>query len=57
MEGFLNFKIAPWKRVLITRSFAMVPTVLVAAFANPHVLGSLNEWMNILQSVQLPFAM
>lgn len=57
MEGFLMIKIAPWKRVLLTRSFAMVPTVLVAAFASPHILGTLNEWMNILQSVQLPFAM
>jgi len=57
MEGFLQIKIAPWKRVLLTRSFAMIPTVLVAAFASPHILGTLNEWMNILQSVQLPFAM
>ena len=39
MEGFLQIKIALWKRVLLTRSFAMIPTVLVAAFASPHILG------------------
>jgi natural resistance-associated macrophage protein len=57
MEGFLNIKIAPWKRVLITRSFAMIPTIAVALYAQPSTLGSLNEWMNVLQSIQLPFAL
>eukprot|EP00039_Didymoeca_costata_P030075 m.27782 g.27782 ORF g.27782 m.27782 type:complete len:531 (-) comp7937_c0_seq2:74-1666(-) len=57
MEGFLRLKVAPWKRVLLTRSVAMIPTVLVAVFTNPRDLGNLNEWMNVLQSVQLPFAM
>ena len=45
MEGFLEIKIAPWKRVLLTRSVAMVPTVLVAAFTSPRILGDVNEWM------------
>jgi len=57
MEGFLQIKIAPWKRVLLTRSFAMIPTVLVAALTSPHILGTVNEWMNVLQSMLLPFAM
>ena len=43
--------------MLFTRTFAMVPTVLVAAFAQPDILGDLDEWMNVLQSIQLPFAM
>ncbi|EDQ92574.1 uncharacterized protein MONBRDRAFT_905, partial [Monosiga brevicollis MX1] len=57
MEGFLSLKIKPWKRVAITRSFAMIPTLLVALFASHRILNDLNEWMNILQSFQLPFAL
>eukprot|EP00051_Salpingoeca_urceolata_P003123 m.55370 g.55370 ORF g.55370 m.55370 type:complete len:541 (+) comp12526_c0_seq2:167-1789(+) len=55
MEGFLNLKVSPWKRVLITRSVAIVPTVLVAVFAHT-VLDMMDEWLNVLQSLQLPFA-
>ena len=32
MEGFLNFRIAPWLRRLITRGIAIVPAVLVIGF-------------------------
>lgn len=31
MEGFLRLHMAPWKRVALTRSLAMVPTVAVSA--------------------------
>ena len=30
MTGFINLKIKPWKRVAITRSLAMIPTLLFA---------------------------
>ena len=56
MEGFLKLKILPWKRVLLTRSIAMVPTVAVAVFAHAY-LDELDEWLNVLQSIQLPFAL
>jgi natural resistance-associated macrophage protein len=56
MEGFLQFKIPRWKRLLITRSVAIVPAVIVAIVAHGH-LDSLDEWLNVLQSVQLPFAL
>ncbi|XP_070535761.1 natural resistance-associated macrophage protein 2-like [Ptychodera flava] len=56
MEGFIQIRWAKWKRVLLTRSIAMVPTVLIAALATRQ-LDSLNEWLNILQSIQLPFAL
>ena len=32
MEGFLSLKIRPWKRVAITRTAAMLPTLMVQAF-------------------------
>jgi NRAMP (natural resistance-associated macrophage protein)-like metal ion transporter len=56
MQGFLNLQIAPWKRVLLTRSVAIVPAICVAVTANEY-LDTLDEWLNVLQSVQLPFAL
>jgi manganese transport protein len=31
MSGFLNFRVKPWVRRLVTRSLAMVPAAIVAA--------------------------
>jgi len=57
MEGFLNIKWARWKRVLFTRSIAIAPTLLVAIFADIRHLTSMNDILNVLQSLQLPFAL
>lgn len=59
MGGFLNLNVVKWQRIAITRSAAIAPTLLVAlAFRNQDTkLDSLNEWINVLQSVQLPFAL
>jgi NRAMP (natural resistance-associated macrophage protein)-like metal ion transporter len=57
MEGFLDFKLPIYQRVLVTRSIAIVPALLVS-FVDPATLtGSLDTYLNILQSVQLPFAL
>jgi len=57
MEGFLNLKVAAWKRVALTRSLALLPSIAVALSAqDPHFADSIDEWLNVLQSVQLPFA-
>lgn len=56
MEGFLNIHWSKWKRVLLTRSIAMVPTILVATLATNY-LDIMNNWLNVLQSVELPFAL
>ncbi|KAF2073836.1 hypothetical protein CYY_004863 [Polysphondylium violaceum] len=55
MEGFLKLTIAPWKRLLITRLTAIVPAIIVALVSTQH-LDALDEWLNVLQSIQLPFA-
>ena len=59
MEGFMQWRIAPWQRVAITRFFALGPAlaVAVAGSTSPAVLSVVNEWLNVLQSVQLPFAL
>ena len=48
-----------WLRVAITRFVALGPAVFVClATANdPTLTNKINEWLNILQSVQLPYAM
>lgn len=56
LTGFIQFKMAPWKRVLITRSVAIVPAIAVAVSATDS-MDVLNEWLNVLQSIQLPFAL
>ena len=51
MEGFLDIKIAMWKRVAITRACALGPSLAVALYTadNPGLTNSINEWLNILQ--------
>lgn len=56
MQGFLDLKIARWKRVLLTRTIAILPAVVVALTATDF-LDSLDQWLNVLQAVQLPFAL
>jgi hypothetical protein len=58
MSGFLNLKINAFKRSLITRAVALVPTLFVALSAptDNSNLDVLNQWINILQAIQLPFA-
>lgn len=59
MEGFLNLRIAAWKRVALTRGVALVPAVVVAVISQNSQFQSdrFNELLNVLQSVQLPFAL
>lgn len=59
MGGFLNLPLKKWLRALITRSCAIIPTLVVAlAFdTSEDSLDVLNEWLNVLQSVQIPFAL
>ncbi|XP_031572734.1 natural resistance-associated macrophage protein 2-like isoform X2 [Actinia tenebrosa] len=57
MEGFLNISWARWKRVLFTRSIAIAPTLAVAFFEGVDDLTGMNDFLNVLQSLQLPFAL
>ncbi|PPD94171.1 hypothetical protein GOBAR_DD08814 [Gossypium barbadense] len=59
MGGFLNLRMKKWLRALITRSCAIIPTIVVALVFNTSeaALDVLNEWLNVLQSIQIPFAL
>lgn len=54
MEGFIKIKMSRTKRQLLTRCFAMVPSMMVALIGNPETL---NSSLNVLQAIQLPFAL
>jgi len=56
MQGFLNMQMKQWVRVAITRSVALVPALLVAVAATDS-MDTLSEYINVLQSIQLPFAL
>ncbi|KAL1804190.1 hypothetical protein ACET3Z_032837 [Daucus carota] len=51
MGGFLDLRMKKWLRSLITRSCAIIPTIIVAVVYNRSdaSLDNLNEWLNVLQ--------
>ena len=57
MEGFLNLKWKRWQRVLLTRTVAIVPTFLVAFYQRVDQLTGMNDLLNCLMSLMLPFAL
>ncbi|KAK6152761.1 hypothetical protein DH2020_012400 [Rehmannia glutinosa] len=59
MGGFLNLRLEKWMRAMITKSCAIVPTLFVALVfdTSEDSLDVLNEWLNVVQSVQIPFAL
>ncbi len=56
MEGYLNLRIRPWLRRLITRSLAVVPAVLVIYYSGENATGELLVLSQVILSLQLPFA-
>ena len=67
MEGFLNLQWKKWQRVLFTRTVAILPTFLVAFYSSDfhnsdgsnysNKLSGMNDLLNCLMSLQLPFAL
>ncbi|HXW96330.1 MAG TPA: Nramp family divalent metal transporter [Gemmatimonadales bacterium] len=56
MEGFLEIRLPPWLRRLITRLIAIVPAVIVTALYGERGVGSLLILSQVILSVQLSFA-
>jgi manganese transport protein len=56
MEGFLNIRIAPWLRRMVTRMIAIVPAVIVTLWAGEKATGQLLILSQVVLSLQLPFA-
>src|SRR5207245_6473856 len=56
MEGFLNIRIRPWLRRLITRLIAIVPAALTAIFFGESGTAKLLILSEVILSLQLSFA-
>ena len=56
MEGFLDIRLKPWVRRLITRAIAIIPAVLVIGIAGEGKVTSLLIVSQVVLSFQLPFA-
>ena len=56
MEGFLNIRLAPWLRRLITRLIAIVPAVFVIGYFGEDKTTDLLIWSQVILSMQLSFA-
>ncbi|HWR52518.1 MAG TPA: Nramp family divalent metal transporter [Bryobacteraceae bacterium] len=56
MEGFLNFRMRPWLRRLITRMVAVVPAAITIWVAGEHGTYRLLILSQVILSMQLPFA-
>src|SRR5208283_3978697 len=56
MEGFLNIRLRPWLRRLITRLAAVLPAALVIGLMGPGKVTSLLILSQVVLSLQLPFA-
>lgn len=57
MEGFLNLKWKRWQRVLLTRTIAIAPTIFISIYEGIEQLSGMNDLLNVLMSLQLPFAL
>lgn len=56
MEGFVNLRVTPWLRRMITRLIAVVPAFVVTWIAGSRGTGDLLLWSQVVLSLQLPFA-
>jgi manganese transport protein len=56
MEGFLNIRVQPWLRRLVTRSLAVIPAVAVIWFAGARSTFGLLLLSQVVLNLQLPFA-
>lgn len=56
MEGFLNFRMRPWLRRLITRTLAIIPAAAVILVAGDKGTYQLLIFSQVVLSMQLPFA-
>ena len=56
MEGFLQIRLKPWIRRLLTRSLAIIPAIIVVYFFGNGAMNSLLLISQVILSMQLSFA-
>jgi len=56
MEGFINLRLRPWLRRLVTRLIAIIPAIIVVMLYGERGTGPLLILSQVILSLQLPFA-
>jgi len=56
MEGFLNIRLRPWLRRLLTRAIAIVPAIIVTSLSGETGAATLLVLSQVILSLQLSFA-
>jgi manganese transport protein len=56
MEGFIHIRLQPWLRRMITRSIAIIPTIIVVWFTGERGTEKLLLLSQVILSLQLSFA-
>ena len=56
MEGFINLRVRPWLRRLVTRLIAIIPAIIVTVLYGERGTGPLLILSQVVLSLQLPFA-
>ena len=56
MEGFIDIRLPPWARRLVTRSIAIVPAAIVTIWYGASATARLLILSQVILSIQLPFA-
>lgn len=57
MEGFMDWRVRPWVRRLITRMLAIIPAVLIIGLRGGSSVTDLLVLSQVVLALQLPFAM
>jgi manganese transport protein len=57
MEGFMNWRIRPWLRRMITRTLAVLPAIFVISIRGNGSVTDLVNLSQVILCLQLPFAM
>ena len=57
MEGFLHWRLRPWLRRLLTRTFAIVPAIVIIGLHGEENVTSLITLSQVILGLQLPLAM
>jgi manganese transport protein len=56
MEGFIHIRLSPWLRRMITRTLAIIPTIIVVAITGEQGTEKLLILSQVILSLQLSFA-
>jgi manganese transport protein len=56
MEGFLNLRLPPWVRRMVTRLLAIIPAACTIVYFGERGTGNLLVLSQVILSLQLPFA-